>query len=80
MRAHKAGSGRDDGKIVKRAIRKYGSRNVLVKAIEMVTGGKEALNAAEVRWIAQLGTLKPGKKNQKGGGKKSTDEVHLRVR
>lgn len=68
MRGHKSAKARDDGKIAKRAKNKYGPANVLVKAIERVTGGKDALNAAEVSWIARLGTLKPGGYNTTPGG------------
>ncbi len=66
MRGHKCGSKRDDGHLIKRAIRKHGWANVQVNVLERVVVSK--LNAAEVKWIARLGTLKPGGYNLTPGG------------
>ena len=66
MRGHKCGSKHDDGHLIKRAIKKYGWANVRVKVLERVPHAE--LNATEVRWIATLGTLKPGGYNTTPGG------------
>lgn len=66
MRGHKCGSQRDDGHLIKRAIRKYGWSNIHVSVIEEVP--LDLLNHKEVEWIAKKGTLKPSGYNTTAGG------------
>jgi len=75
MRSHKRGKGRDDGQLIKRAIRKYGWNNVKVSVLQTIAIGglskkerRAVLSPAEVEWIARLGTLKPGGYNTTPGG------------
>tara|TARA_B110001450_G_scaffold166499_1_gene155198 strand:- start:193 stop:1008 length:816 start_codon:yes stop_codon:yes gene_type:complete len=79
MRAHKCGSGRDDGHLIKRAIRKHGWENVHVSVIETIA--VDRLNRAEVQWIARKGTLKPGGYNTTpGGDAQPMDDPEVRAR
>jgi group I intron endonuclease len=66
MRAHKCGSGRDDGHAIKRAIKKYGWSSVQVRILEVVP--IEQLDTAEIKWIAEIDTLKPNGYNLTAGG------------
>ena len=75
MRGHKCGSKHDDGKIIKRAIKKTGWVNVTVSVLQCIPldnmtkdSKRVILNEAEVKWIAELGTLKPGGYNMTPGG------------
>ena len=75
MRSHRSGIGRDDGKVVKRAIKKYGWRDVRVSVLETVLikglpkdERRALLNAAEVSWIASKNSLKPNGYNMTPGG------------
>lgn len=75
MRSHKRGKKRDDGQLIKRAIKKAGWANIKVSVLqEFPIGGlskkerRAVLSLAEVEWIARLGTLKPGGYNTTPGG------------
>ena len=75
MRSHKRGKGNEDGQLIKRAIRKARWCNIQVNVLESIPIGglgkkerRRLLNTAEVKWIAKLGTLKPGGYNSTPGG------------
>ena len=66
MRDHKRGRKGCDGHLIKRAIRKHGWANVVITVLERPSLAE--LNTAEVKWITELGTLKPAGYNSTPGG------------
>tara|TARA_Y100000748_G_C15463934_1_gene476082 strand:+ start:479 stop:1411 length:933 start_codon:yes stop_codon:yes gene_type:complete len=79
MNAHRRGKGRDDGHLIKRAIRKYGWDRVDVRVLEEVPVA--CLNDAEVRWITTRGTMKPnGYNTTPGGDAQPMDDADVRAR
>lgn len=87
MRGHKCGSKHDDGFAVKRAIRKYGWKNVVVEVLDEVdlSGAtkcqrREKLNGPECFWIAKMRSRIDGYNETDGGDAQPMDDPVVALR